>query len=209
MGTPVRWLHWLAGIRAPLRHRVGEQVCSMPLAPKGGAKPVPPSRLGKFKPEPGSNRPTHRCECCGAEGQDVPTPPKGSTTPVQYGLNVMGIMTCNIEKARKGDVRFGDHAVNERISWITRPVDKKRGLSVAWPDGTGPLCYVCADKIRTLQNGDQLEWRYVESARAEYCAQHDGTTLPSPWSCVAEDGSIVPANDPRAKHGPVALPSPA
>ena len=79
MGTPVRWLHWLAGIRAPLRHRVGEQVCSMPLAPKGGAKPVPPSRLGKFKPEPGSNRPTHRCECCGAEGQDVPTPPKGST----------------------------------------------------------------------------------------------------------------------------------
>ena len=180
---------------------------AMPLAPKGGLKPQqPPSRKGKFKTDADSNRTARRCECCGVEGQDVPTPPKGSTTPVQYGLNVMGIMTCNIEKARKGDVRFGDHAVNERISWITRPVDKKRGLSVAWPDGTGPLCYVCADKIRTLQNGDQLEWRYVESARAEYCAQNDGTTLPFPWSCVAEDGSIVPASDPRAKHGPMALP---
>ena len=67
-------------------------MCSMPLAPKGGAKPVPPSRLGKFKPEPGSNRPAHRCECCGKEGKDVPQHPNSKIVPLQYGLNVLGIM---------------------------------------------------------------------------------------------------------------------
>ena len=107
----------------------------MPLAPKGGAggaKPVPPSRLGKFKPEPGSNRPAHRCECCGKEGEDVPQHPKSKVVPLQYGLNVLGIMQNNSASASKGDVRFGDHAVNEQISWITRPVGKKRGLVVIW-----------------------------------------------------------------------------
>jgi hypothetical protein len=185
----------------------------MSLAPAGCSPELkPPSRLGQYKLEPGSTLPAHRCECCGKSGPDVPTPERGKTVPVQYGLNVLGIMQNNKVTASKGDdpdVRFGDHAAGSAISWITRREGKQRGLTVKWPDGTGPLCYVCADKCRTPAGGNALEWRYVESARAEFCAQHDGTTLPSPWSCVAADGRIVPASDPQAVHGPVALPPPS
>ena len=67
------------------------------------------------------------------------------------------------------------------------------------------MCYLCADKCRTLPGGKLVEWPHLESARRQYLMLGKAVS-PHIYSCVADDGSYVKANDPRAKHGPVAPP---
>ena len=54
-------------------------------------------------------------------------------------------------------------------------------------------------------HGKLVEWPHLESARRQYLMLGKAVS-PHIYSCVADDGSYVKANDPRAKHGPVAPP---
>eukprot|EP01046_Picozoa_sp_COSAG06_P067304 COSAG06_NODE_17387_length_944_cov_1.172781_1_plen_252_part_10 len=174
----------------------------------GGPSRKPPSRKGQFAKGPDGKQ-NERCICCKLEGASLPA---GTGNCTQRGLQMLGHLDTKKDRAVK-DLRFAPW--NEReIEWIKKTETKKENaakpggkLNVNWPEGTGPMCSTCADVCRTLPCGKALvPWRYLESAWVQWRLQGDKEPPPFVYSCVAEDGSYVDADDERAKHGPVALP---
>ena len=140
----------------------------------------------------------------------------GKYASILSGLRALGFMETNKKPKYNewSDLRYDDLAKLDAPTWIvpaTNAAGKplKQGRDVTFPAGTGPLCYDCADKIRTLPSTGtgprKLDWQYVESARCEYRSQNNGAAGEFPWSCLDADGNFVLACDPKAVHGPVAL----
>jgi hypothetical protein len=169
----------------------------------GGGRPrgQPPSQKGQFR-KGTDGQISERCICCKLEGAALPADTGRKTNPKLTGLEMLGHPGPQKGKGKDSDIRFAPWS-ERGISWV-----KKRSataLECRWPTGTGPMCFKCAKKCRTLPCGNVLPAQHLESARREWrlCGK---SAPPYIYSCVAADGSYVEACDPLAQHGPVALP---
>ena len=123
------------------------------------ASAVPPSRKGKYS-QGTDGRVSQRCICCELEGDAVPKK-KGTNTKL-IGLEMLG--HPGPDPGKGDDIRFAPWEERE-IGWVEKK--SKTKMNVNWPEGTGPMCHVCAQKCRTLPCGAVLPVQHLESARRE------------------------------------------